>query len=61
VVRVIGDVEYGEAAFEHMRELYGLAQRSLDGELDPAIVQEAATIHEFHVQFPGVEMRDARG
>lgn len=57
--RRIGDVEYGEKAFEHMRELYAFASGTLDGELDPVIVREAETIHEFHVQFPGVVMEDA--
>lgn len=57
-VRYIGDVVYGECAFEHMRELHGLAQRTLDGTLDPAVVNEAAVIHEFHVQFPGVVMKE---
>lgn len=54
----IGDVEYGEYAFEHMRELYGLAKQTLDGEPDRAILREAATVHEFHVQFPGIVMKD---
>lgn len=60
MTRMIGDAEYGDAAFEHMRELYSLAARTLDGELDAAIVREAETVHEFHVQFPGVVMKDAR-
>lgn len=56
----IGDVEYGDYAFEHMRGLYARAQRTLDGEIDdPKLVQEAATIHEFHRQFPGLVMKDA--
>lgn len=57
MTRLVGGVEYGEYAFEHMRELYALAQRTLDGEPDRAILREAATIHEFHVQFPGVVMK----
>lgn len=61
MTRRIGDVEYGEKAFDHMRELYARASGTLDGELDPAIVKEAAVIHEFHVHFPGVVMKDARG
>lgn len=61
MTRTIGGVEYGEAAFEHMRELYALAHQRLDGELEQAIVDEAAVIHEFHVHFPGVEMKDKPG
>ena len=60
----IGDVEYGEVAFEFMRELYGKAQQlTIDGavELDPAIVNEAKVIHEIHRVFPGVVMKDDRG
>ena len=58
MTRQIGDVVYGEVAFEHMRELYALAGGRLDGELDPALMREAATVHEFHIQFPGVVMKD---
>lgn len=58
MTRRIGDIEYGEKAFEHMRELYARAQRTLDGRLDQRIVAEARLIHEFHVHFPGVVMKD---
>ena len=29
--------------------------------MDDALKNEAAVIHEFHIQFPGVQMRAARG
>ena len=53
----IGGVLYSDEAFEHMREIAG--QISLDGTLDPKLVNEAAVIHEFHVQFPGLKWSDA--
>lgn len=59
VTRLIGGVEYGDVAFEHMREIS--AQLTLDGDLDDELKNEAAVIHEFHVQFPGAQMKAARG
>jgi hypothetical protein len=53
----IGEVEYDEAGFEHMRQLLALHE---DPATTPArareLVGEAATMNEIYRQFPGVKM-----
>lgn len=56
MTRTIGGVPYSEEMFEHMHQI--ALQRQLDGSLDPALKNEAEVIHELHVQFPGVVMKD---
>lgn len=51
----IGGVWYGDHAYEHMAQI---AQETLDGR-DPELVNEAAVIHAFHEEFPGVVMKEA--
>lgn len=59
MIRVIGGVPYSEEAFGHMQAI--AEQLQLDGSLDEALKNEAEVIHEFHVQFPGVQMKAADG
>lgn len=53
--RQIGGAEYDDEGFRHMRRLYEDYRTTGDR----AFLREAATMHEFYVQFPGVRMRTA--
>lgn len=57
----IGDVEYSEEAFAHMRRLHALAVEA--GDMDDrerrsALLREAETVHAFHEEFPGLTWHD---
>lgn len=54
----IGEVEYSEEAFAHMRGLYDAVQAAKTPERRTALLREAETIHELHVQFPGLAWSD---
>lgn len=57
----LGTVRYSEAAYKHMREHAELVFAA-KGEIERILLlKEAATIHAFHEEFPGVVMHEADG
>lgn len=54
----VGDVEYGEVAFEFMRRLHDDYQAETDEEKKQQLRHEAYVIHRIHEEFPGVVMHD---